>query len=317
MLENIKKRIIHFYTYGNIIEDFVEARRKKTAKLRRIIRACFYIQCALAAGCIAAALLMSTIGTSGVSAIIAGSVAVCVVAFISLGGGTAEKTILYILDLAYAVICFIVGGLGGSSAFIVCGILMLLSAAAALGGFFAAWCRQYLLDFSPARITRSDYTRIHKPATKMTQSDYERYTSGASELGTAPPPAPAPPPPPPKSEMEMLAERLSDILGTIPDIRIAEPDEKPKQSTESDPENGQVEAAASPEPVKSEESAAPQAEMASDTVRNEAAVTAEKPEESSAHDTESKEEAAPAAESAQLPDVVNISDVSVDFSIDG
>ncbi|MDE6030333.1 MAG: hypothetical protein K2G32_01770, partial [Oscillospiraceae bacterium] len=115
MLENIKKRIIHFYTHGNIIEDFVEARRRKTAKLRRIIRACFYIQCGLAAGCIAAALLM---GTSGAAAVIAGSIAVCVVAFIALGGGTMEKTILYILDLAYAVICFIVGGLFGSPAFI-------------------------------------------------------------------------------------------------------------------------------------------------------------------------------------------------------
>lgn len=206
MVENIKKRIVHFYTHGNIIEDFVEARRKKTAKLRRVIRACFYIQCALAVCCIAAALLM---GAAGAYAIIAGSIAVCVVAFISLGGGTVEKTILYILDLAYAVICFIVGGLIGSSAFMVCGALMLLSAAVALGGFFAAWCRQYLLDFSPARITRADYT----PLTPYDSADAARQSAAPVQS------APAPPPPPPKTEMEMLAEKLSDILGSIPDVK--------------------------------------------------------------------------------------------------
>lgn len=323
MLENIKKRIIHFYTHGNIIEDFVEARRRKTAKLRRIIRACFYIQCALAAGCIASALLM---GTSGVSAIIAGAVAVCVVAFISLGGGTAEKTILYILDLAYAVICFIVGGLGGSSAFIVCGVLMLLSAGAALGGFFAAWCRQYLLDFSPARITRSDYTRL---------------TAGLSEPPPeapqmVPPPAPAPPPPPPKSEMEMLAEKLSEILGAIPEIKLSEPAEKGKENAKSDTEIEQKEAApnadgAPREKVGDSSDNPGSAETNTENPTTAGAVLPEvvtKPAETDKasesggtnegevpadNGTGNAENAAPAV----LPDVVDISDMSVDFSIDG
>lgn len=295
MLENIKKRIIHFYTHGNIIEDFVEARRRKTAKLRRIIRACFYIQCALAAGCIAAALLM---GTSGVSAIIAGSIAVCVVAFISLGGGTAEKTILYILDLAYAVICFIVGGLGGSGAFIVCGVLMLLSAGAALGGFFAAWCRQYLLDFSPAKITRGDYTRL---------------TLGQSEPPPeaprmVPPPAPAPPPAPPKSEMEMLAEKLSGILGAIPEIKPAKPAEKDKEDAKSDTEE-QTETAANEEETLREKAENTE-EVTSTTVESAVLPEIAVPADNGAGNAGN---AAPAV----LPDVVDISDVSVDFSIDG
>lgn len=216
MLENIKKRIIHFYTHGNIIEDFVEARRKKALGLRRVIRACFYIQCALAVCCIAAALLMRA---GGSLAIAAGSAAVCIVAFISLGGGTAEKTILYILDLVYAVICFIVGGLGGSPAFTLCGGLMLLSAAVALCGFFAAWCRQYLLDFSPAKITSGDYTLLsHAISAEAPQQSSAPVSS-----------APAPPPPPPKTEMEMLAEKLSEILRSIPDVKTVSNANVPKE----------------------------------------------------------------------------------------
>lgn len=279
MLENIKKRIIHFYTHGNIIEDFVEARRKKTAKLRRVIRACFYIQCALAVCCIAAALLMRA---GGAYAIIAGSIAVCVVAFISLGGGTVEKTILYILDLSYAVICFIVGGLGGSSAFTVCGALMLLSAAVALGGFFAAWCRQYLLDFSPARITRDDYTRlITSDSAEAPRQDYAPV-----------PPAPAPPPPPPKTEMEMLAEKLADILGSIPDVSSAS------------------QAAASHERKSDQPSAAAQADV-SDPVppaeANNSAETAVIPP-ASADITDSNSKAAPTVK----PDTITASDIKAE-----
>lgn len=218
MIENIKKRIIHFYTHGNIIEDFVEARRKKSVKLRRVIHACFYIQCAAAAGCIISALALGT--GAAAAAIAAGSIASCVVAFISLGGGTAEKTILYILNLVYAVICFAVGGLGGSPAFAVCGVIMLFAALAALAGFFAAWCRQYLLDFSPAKITRSDYTRL------SLSFEQSAAAPGPEPMFSAPT-LPLPPPPPPRTEMESLADRLSEILGGVPDPTLPKPPAPP------------------------------------------------------------------------------------------
>lgn len=299
MLENIKKRIIHFYTHGNIIEDFVEARRKKTAKLRRIIRVCFYIQCALAVCCIAAALLM---GTSGAAAVIAGSIAVCVVAFIALGGGTAEKTILYILNLAYAVICFIVGGLFGSPSFIVCGVLMLLSAAAALGGFFAAWCRQYLLDFSPARITRSDYTRLGLGFSEP-PAERERMV---------PPPFTAPaPPPPPKTEMEMLAEQLSGILSAIPDPK---PVEKPEETNRSNMQAAPVAQTTETEPQPADTAENPKENTPPHTEAAPVA-PAENPKDNSEQAPPEPEPSS--APSAELPDVVEISDVSVDFSIDG
>lgn len=296
MLENIKKRIIHFYTRGNIIEDFVEARRKKAAMLRRIIHACFYIQCALAVCCIAAALLMRAGGTS---AVIVGSAAVCVVAFISLGGGTAEKTVLYILDLVYAVICFLVGGLGGSPAFTVCGALMLLSAAVALCGFFAAWCRQYLLDFSPAKLTRGDYTRLS-------------LGSSEEEPRQSPPPAPrvpAPPPPPPKTEMEMLAERLSDILGSIPDVKTA-PEASASRESASEPP------AVSPSQADGNHAAAKS--------NNGSAVSSDIPAANG--DTKAAPAASPAdgaalkpkaESSAALPTVVEAEDIFGDLSIDG
>ena len=42
MKYRIKKKLIHFYTSGNVAEDFVASRRKKVSVMRKIIRACFY-----------------------------------------------------------------------------------------------------------------------------------------------------------------------------------------------------------------------------------------------------------------------------------
>lgn len=224
MIENIKKRIIHFNTHGNIIEDFVEARRHKAVKLRRIIRVCFYIQCAAAVGCVATAFALGA--GAAAAAVIVGSAAVCAVAFMAMGGGSAEKTILYMLDLVYAVICFIAGGLGEMAAFVMCGIIMIIAALAALIGFFASWCRQYLMDFSPSQITRSDYTRL-------TLSFAEQPTAVEEPILLLPPPLP---PPPPKTEMEQLAERLAGIFKTAP-ATAAKPDGLTDKSEDNAPNN--------------------------------------------------------------------------------
>lgn len=197
MLDDIKKQLIHFCTHGNVIEDFVASRRKKAQRLRMVIHICFYAQCAAAAGCILAAVLMHA---AGAAAIIIGALLACAVAFFALGGGTSEKTILYLLDLVYAVICFIAGASGAGGAFFVCGGIMLAAAAAALCGFFAAYLRQYLMEFSPLALTKSDYTRL---------------STAFTENAPAPEPQLMQPPPlpeQPRSELRALADRLSETL---------------------------------------------------------------------------------------------------------
>ncbi len=156
MTETLRRRLVHFRTEGDITADFEAARRKKVRALRRVIHSCFYYQCAAAAGCIAASLILGA--GAAAAAVIIGAVAAVMVAFLSVGGGTAEKTIVYILDLAYAVICFTAGAMADNGApFYVCGIIMLTAALAALGGFFAAYMRDVLEKTTAADLTAEDY----------------------------------------------------------------------------------------------------------------------------------------------------------------
>ena len=192
MTGKIKKRLIHFYTHGNITEDFNVSRRKKARSLRRIIHVCFYLQCAAAALCIASAAVLGA--GAGIVPVVIGSAAVVVAAFLSVGGGAAEKTVLYILDLVYSVICFAAGALVATgAAYLVCGGVMLLAAVAAFVGFMASYLRKYLSDFAAENIRREDYTLI----------------GGFIEELPAEPPAPK------KTEMQELAESLAQKLAAV------------------------------------------------------------------------------------------------------
>ncbi len=194
MTEKFKKRLIHFKTHGNIIEDFVCARTKRTRALRRAIHACFYAQCAASVGCIAAAVAFD-IGVA-MAAVIAGAIASCVVAFIALGGGAAEKTILYLLDIVYAIISFTAGAMGGGAAFFICGALMVFAAAVSFVGYYVSYLRDFLTDLSPAKLTKDDYTLIPLAGELMNVAKEEPLT----------------PPPPPKTELMLLSEQLAEIL---------------------------------------------------------------------------------------------------------
>lgn len=186
MAGTLRRRLVHFSTGGDIAADFEAARRKKVRALRRVIHGCFYYQCAAAAGCIAASIILGAGAASAAVAI--GAAAAVMVAFLSVGGGTAEKTIVYILDLAYAVICFTAGAMAENGApFTVCGIIMLTAAAAALGGFFAAYMRGVL-----EKTTADD----------LTAEDYDM-TENASAAETAPPK---------KSELRELAEQFAEKM---------------------------------------------------------------------------------------------------------
>lgn len=196
MLDGIKKRLIHFETDGkSIVSDFVSARQRRAGALRRVIHACFYIQCAAALVCVVCGFAMGGAVTGIILTV--GAVASAGAALMAVTGDFAVRTISYILDMVYSVICFILGG----TLFTLCGISMLVSAAAALCGFAAGYFREYLLQFPPVKLTPEDYTltggAVDTAAEAVSQPEFPPETE-----------------PQPKSELMLVAERVSQIMNT-------------------------------------------------------------------------------------------------------
>ncbi len=190
MLDNIKSRLLHFETDGDIIPDFIASRLKKSEKLRNIVRACFYVQSLFALGCIAVGTVLGGSLLNGVFAALAG-VLVITVALFALGGASAEKTIAYIMDLVYAVVCFLLGGTG----MYICGGLMMGAALAALVSFFADYLRRWLLEYSPLYIREEHYTLTEKGRQRQEQA----------ELNITPPE-------PEKTELQSVAEAFAELM---------------------------------------------------------------------------------------------------------
>ena len=196
-MDRIKKRLIHFNTDGaSVVSDFVSARQRRAGLLRRTVHACFYIQCVAALACVVCGFAM---GGAAVGAVLTiGAAASAGAALMAVSGDFVIRTISYVLDLVYSVICFVIGG----ALFTVCGVLMLIAAAAALVGFAAGYFREFLLGFSPARLTRSDYTLTGGAAEDI------REVQPAEELREET----SAPVPEPKSELLLVAERVSQIM---------------------------------------------------------------------------------------------------------
>lgn len=190
MLDNIKSRLLHFESDGDIIPDFIDSRLKKSEKLRGIVRACFYIQSLFALGCIGVGISLGGSLLNIVFAVLAG-VLVIAVALFALGGGSAEKTISYIMDIVYAVVCFVLGGMG----MYICGGLMLGTAVAALISFFADYLRRWLLEYSPLYIREEHYT--------LTEKGKERKL--LTEINITPPE-------PEKTELQTVAEAFAELM---------------------------------------------------------------------------------------------------------
>ncbi|MBE6900943.1 MAG: hypothetical protein E7478_00555 [Ruminococcaceae bacterium] len=191
MIERIKNRLLHFETDGNVIPDFVAARLKKSARLRKVVHVCFYIQCVLSMACIIAGLILAGSVFGAVFSAAAGLLAI-VVAFFALGGGGSEKTASYIMDMVYAVICFFIGGLG----MYLCGGLMLAAALTALVSFFVDYFRRFLLEFSPLQLREEHYTLTGEIAVLPTLFKQE------DDI----------PPMPEKSQLMEVAESFMEIL---------------------------------------------------------------------------------------------------------
>lgn len=199
MNKTIENKLLHFFTSGNIYEDFAEARVKKTAKLRRVIRACFYIHCAAAAISIALAAAMHA--GAGIIAVSVCEVLLVGLAFLSVGEMTLLKTLLYCGDIVFAAAMFVTGSLIDIKApFFAVGAISVVTALCALASFFAANFKIFLEDFSPLCLRREHYTLL------------PNFNSEQSENIPDMPDEPKIVLPPAKTEMQELADRLKEIL---------------------------------------------------------------------------------------------------------
>ena len=201
MTYKTKKKLIHFYSTGAVAEDFAASKKRKLAKFRKIIRACFYVQLAVCVICAAVGFIS---GFSG-----AVPVAICtgilmIAAFFAVGGTTAVKTLSCILNFLVTAAGIIACILTREPAYGVCGGIMLLGFAAACVSLWCWYCKQFLAGYSARLIKREDYTILRTLADEQPSDAplIENFT-GDEE-----------PPELPQltSEMRELANRLSDIL---------------------------------------------------------------------------------------------------------
>lgn len=203
MNKTIKNKLLHFYTDGSIYEDFAESRANKTAKLRRIIRVCFYAHCAAAVICIALAAVLHA-GLIGIVAVAVCEVILATLAFLAVGDMTLMKTLLYCGDIVFAAAMFVTGTLSETKApYYITGAVSVAAALVALTAFFAALCKIFLEGFSPLAIRREHYTLLPNFSSEpiddipdMPEADEE----------------PTIVLPPPRSEFQVLADKLKEVF---------------------------------------------------------------------------------------------------------
>lgn len=199
MKYKIKKKLIHFYTSGNIAEDFVASRRKKVSALRKIIRICFYLHCAAALLCIGLSILLgSSLEVVGITVC---TVAAAWVALFAVSGIGTVKLLLIAVDIVLAAAGFVTGAFTLRAVYFCCGAIMIIAGVSAIFSYFAARCKDFLEGYSPRLIRRDDYTLMPNFSSETEDILPALYIDEE-----------VPPLPPLTSEMRELAMQLNEVL---------------------------------------------------------------------------------------------------------
>ncbi|MDE6727610.1 MAG: hypothetical protein K2J80_06685 [Oscillospiraceae bacterium] len=216
MNKTIEKKLLHFFTGGDIFADFSEARARKVAVLRRVVRICFYVHCAAAVLCIVlAAMLGAGLGTivvAGCELIITG------LAFLSVGDMLLMKVLLCGGDIALAAAMFVTGALSANTMpFTVVGGISAGAVLCAVAALIAALLREYLENYSPLALRREHYTLLRNLSYDPIDDTPDLPEEPIIVL------------PPPKTEIQELADKLKEILcspktGEAPAVPEAEPE---------------------------------------------------------------------------------------------
>lgn len=159
MMYEIKKKLIHFYTHGNIAEDFVASRRTKVNMIRRIIRLSFYTHCGLSIIGIVLSVLLGG-GLAVVATVLCGVLG-CGLALLAVGDMKPLKEISCGVDLLLTITWFVSSAFAEQkSAFVTYGVVMLICSLVDFAVLCAAWCRGYLESLNPLLVRREDYTLL-------------------------------------------------------------------------------------------------------------------------------------------------------------
>ena len=209
MLYKIEKKLLDFYTSGDSAESFFAGRRVKTAKFRRVIRACFYLHCIAAIACIALSALFSA-GFDIVKISVCALTAV-IFAFFAVGDLDHVKTISCVIDFAFAAGAFITGALGAHrTLYLICGGIMCLLGFSMIVSAVAAACKRFLENAAPYRtsIPSEEYDDIPDLPEEYRLNLLTAQEEEPQEL-IPPPPTP---PLPPSSKMRELAGQVYEII---------------------------------------------------------------------------------------------------------
>lgn len=194
MMYEIKKKLIHFYTHGNIAEDFVASRRAKVNQIRRIIRLSFYVHCGVVIIGIVLSILLK--GGLAVIVVVLGAAVSCGLALLAVGDMKPLKEISCVVDLLLMLVWFISSAFAErKSAFVACGVVMALCFLGDFAVLCAAWCRGYLESLNPLLVRRDDYTLLRS----LTEDSSDEETVKISL-------------PPLTSEMRELARQMREVL---------------------------------------------------------------------------------------------------------
>lgn len=200
MINKIKKNLIHFTTHGNITEDFVASRREKVCKLRKVIRACFYVHCVAALLCFA---ISFALGSGGATIIITSAeLLLAWLSFFAAGKKTPVKAVLFTLDFVFGAGLITWAALHTpGTVFFICGGIVIAAGLFGVASYVAALCKQFLTEFQPRNIRRTDYTLYSDfHSDLIPEQPLEKEEEEIPSL------------PPLTSEMRLLANKLKEII---------------------------------------------------------------------------------------------------------
>ncbi|MCH5196233.1 MAG: hypothetical protein J1F28_05940 [Oscillospiraceae bacterium] len=211
MFDKTKKKLIHFHTSGNIAEDFVASKKKKSRRLAAVIRLCFFGHLIGGAVCAAACYIFDR--DSFVTLVLC-AVIETVIAFFAAGGEMTTKASLVGIDLILAAAGTIkaVSSAGNERIlYFVFGGAAILGAILAVAEMIAAHLRDYLLDFPAEKLKTEDVTPIEEKGAELSPispSELIGRIEGVEKkpLNVAPK----------LSEMRKIAIKLNNILNGAP-----------------------------------------------------------------------------------------------------
>ena len=212
MMNKTNKKRQYLSANGSAAEDSFALRKAKTARLRKVIRTCFYLHCIAAVVCIALSIILSA-GFDIVKVCVC-TITSVVFAFFAVGDLDHVKTISCVIDFTFAAGAFITVALEQNKLlFIICGILMTILGISMIVSGIAASRKRALDNISPFMLRREK--RAPQNNNYSAYPDYDDIPDLPEDYVIETPAAAlssAPLAPRPYENMRKLADQVCEIL---------------------------------------------------------------------------------------------------------